>query len=244
MARIQIHNQINWVIYYSSCLPNSNQLYALSPNFAWNRNGQLQPLTVVVLCMTLYSNYFYLKWMWPAHIIVQNDVFPSKHLALWFDSNVPQAWNPIFLRAFFYTYILILFCLTAPQLLINVATVRWVTLLPYTILYLVMYWNGIDLCFNIDMLAHDLQYLGHPCGIVCLEHKYAVKTNNRNNGIAVHAWDNNHQPDWDAAETMENEPHYWKRRVLEAIWIKKTPQNANLDCGLTLSDTWTQFIHK
>ena len=76
------------------------------------------------------------------------------------------------------------------------------------------------------------------------EHKYAVKTNNQNNGIAVHAWDNNHQPDWDAAESMENEPHYWKRRVLEAIWTKKTPQNANLDCGLTVSGTWTQFIHK
>ena len=71
------------------------------------------------------------------------------------------------------------------------------------------------------------------------EHKYAVKTNNRKNGIAVHAWDMGHQPDWDAAEVMETEPHQWKRRVLEAIWIQKTPQTCNLDCGLTLSDTWS-----
>ena len=71
------------------------------------------------------------------------------------------------------------------------------------------------------------------------EHKYAVKTNNRKNGIAVHAWDMCHQPDWEAAEVMETEPHQWKGRVSEAIWIQKTPQTYNLDCGLTLSDTWS-----
>ena len=25
--------------------------------------------------------------------------------------------------------------------------------------------------------------------------------------------------------------HYWKRRVREAIWIKKTSRNSNLECG-------------
>ena len=68
------------------------------------------------------------------------------------------------------------------------------------------------------------------------EHKYAVKTNDRKNSIAVHAWGMEHQPDWDAAEVMETEPHYWKRRILEAIWIQKTPQTCNLDCGLNLNE--------
>lgn len=40
----------------------------------------------------------------------------------------------------------------------------------------------------------------------------------------VHAWDN-HQPDWDADGIVEKEPHQLKGQVLEAIWIKKTPQN-------------------
>ena len=71
------------------------------------------------------------------------------------------------------------------------------------------------------------------------EHKYAVKTNNRKNGIAVHAWDMEHRPDWDATEILEMEPHYWKRRILEAIWIQKTPQTCNLDCGLILNEAWT-----
>ena len=75
------------------------------------------------------------------------------------------------------------------------------------------------------------------------EHKYAVRTNDRKNGIAVHAWDNNHRPDWEAAEIVERELHHLKRRVLEAIRIRKTPQNCNLDCGLTLSKVWTQCAH-
>ena len=74
------------------------------------------------------------------------------------------------------------------------------------------------------------------------EHKYAVKTNDRKNGIAVHAWDREHQPYWDAAEIVEMETHYWKRRVLEAIWIQETPLTCNLDCGLTLNKTWAMHI--
>jgi hypothetical protein len=48
------------------------------------------------------------------------------------------------------------------------------------------------------------------------EHKHAVRTNDRKNGIAVHAWDN-HRPDWEAAEIVEKEPHYLNRRELETI---------------------------
>ena len=104
-----------------------------------------------------------------------------------------------------------------------------------------------EIIYKISCRDCDAVYIGETGRSLqkrLREHKYSVKTNNQKNSIAMHAWDNNHQPDWDAAETMENEPHYWKRQVLEAIWIKKIPQNANLDCGPTLSDTWTQFIRK
>ena len=74
------------------------------------------------------------------------------------------------------------------------------------------------------------------------EHTYAVKRNDRKNGLAVHAWDLEHRPNWDAAEVLETEGHYWKRRVLEALWIQKIPQNCNLDCGLSLSETWSRFL--
>ena len=54
----------------------------------------------------------------------------------------------------------------------------------------------------------------------CLsEHKNAVKKHNSNNGIAAHAWTNQHQVDWKAAKTREMEENYRKRRVLEALRI-------------------------
>ena len=71
------------------------------------------------------------------------------------------------------------------------------------------------------------------------EHKYAVKNNDRNNGIAVHAWDKSHRPDWEAAEILEVEPQHTRRRVLEAIWIKNTPEACNLDCGMNISEVWS-----
>ena len=54
----------------------------------------------------------------------------------------------------------------------------------------------------------------------------------------IGTWDV-HQQDWDAAEILETESHYQKRRVLEAIWMQKTPQTCNLDCGLILDQAWT-----
>ena len=35
---------------------------------------------------------------------------------------------------------------------------------------------------------------------------------------------------------------YWKRRVLEAIEIKKHTRNTNLDCRLKLDPIWTPFL--
>ena len=74
------------------------------------------------------------------------------------------------------------------------------------------------------------------------EHKYSVNNNDRKNGIAVHAWDMGHQPDWNAAEVVDMEPHYWKRHVLEAIWIQNTSQTCNLDRGMILSNAWSMYM--
>ena len=74
------------------------------------------------------------------------------------------------------------------------------------------------------------------------EHKYAVKTNDRKNGIAVHAWDLDHRPRWEAAEILEHEQNYWRRQVLEGIWIRRTDNICNLDCGMTINDTWALLV--
>ena len=66
------------------------------------------------------------------------------------------------------------------------------------------------------------------------EHKYAAKRGNMMNGIAAHVMEHKHEVDWDGAEVVKQEPRYWKRRVLEAIEIKRHTRNTNLDCGLKL----------
>ena len=75
------------------------------------------------------------------------------------------------------------------------------------------------------------------------EHRYAVQTANMNNGIAAHAWNQQHQVDWDGAEVKMCKQHLWKRKVLEAICIKETRENNNLDCGLNVNQVWSPLLH-
>ena len=53
------------------------------------------------------------------------------------------------------------------------------------------------------------------------EHKAAVRKGHRKYGIAVHVQDHDHHVDWEAAHVVGQEPHYWRRRVLEALHIAK-----------------------
>ena len=73
-------------------------------------------------------------------------------------------------------------------------------------------------------------------------HKAAVRRGDKNNEVAVHAWEQQHHVDWERGKIIDSEQHYTKRRVLEAIWIHKTNINSNLDCGLSLNQIWTLFL--
>ena len=75
-----------------------------------------------------------------------------------------------------------------------------------------------------------------------VEHRRAVKNCDRNNGVAVHAWDEGHSVNWEGARVRCNEPNMWKRKVLEAIHIKLQPLTSNLDCGLTMDSVWLPFL--
>ena len=63
-----------------------------------------------------------------------------------------------------------------------------------------------------------------------MEDKYAVKTKDDKNGIAVHENDHNHRVNWEGAKVLEEEPRYWRRRILEAKHIHRRKQTSNLDC--------------
>lgn len=42
-----------------------------------------------------------------------------------------------------------------------------------------------------------------------VEHKAAVKRGDMKNGIAVHAWEQQHRVNWDEADVLVQEPRYW-----------------------------------
>ena len=100
------------------------------------------------------------------------------------------------------------------------------------------------LCDGVGVLplVSDPQGIHESPLSICIRQYYymdAVGNFDRKNGIAVHAWDMGHRPDWEAAEISEVEPRYLRRRVLEAIWIKNTLRVCNLDCGMAISEAWT-----
>ena len=72
-----------------------------------------------------------------------------------------------------------------------------------------------------------------------MEHKGAVRRGKSTNGDAVHVHNNDHRIDWDEARIPEIESCYWKRRVLEALWICKQTSTMNLDCGLMVNPIWS-----
>ena len=53
--------------------------------------------------------------------------------------------------------------------------------------------------------------------------------------MVLHLWDEGHRVDWEGMNILESEPHYLKRRVLEAICTRKTSRNSNLGHGLALT---------
>ena len=74
------------------------------------------------------------------------------------------------------------------------------------------------------------------------EHRGAVKRNDLKNGIAVHAWKTQHRVDWEAATVKQVEMNHTRRKVIEAIHIKKQKVTSNLDCGRSLSPVWQPLL--
>ena len=74
------------------------------------------------------------------------------------------------------------------------------------------------------------------------EHKAAVKKCDTKNGIVVHAWNSEHQVEWEAAKEKEVVPNLAHRRIAEALHIFQTPNTTNLDCGLTLDSIWFPLL--
>lgn len=74
------------------------------------------------------------------------------------------------------------------------------------------------------------------------EHKYAVKTGDTKNGIAVHAWTKEHQVNWDAAKVRVREQQLTRRKAMESLLIRQHANSSNLDKGMNLSQIWKPLL--
>ena len=75
------------------------------------------------------------------------------------------------------------------------------------------------------------------------EYKYSVKRGE--NGIAVHANSTFHEVDWEEATVLDEQQHWGRRRVMEAVHIKKRASRGtymNLDLGLNLNPIWNPVL--
>lgn len=70
------------------------------------------------------------------------------------------------------------------------------------------------------------------------QHKYAISTWDQNNGPAVHAESCPRGMKWKEAQTLTWEPNWFKRKLIESLWIQRNGPNVNLKEGLTLRGQW------
>ena len=77
------------------------------------------------------------------------------------------------------------------------------------------------------------------------EHKHAIRKRDTENGIAVYVNTTLHMMNWKAATVLDEEQHWARLRVKEAIHIKDRTSRGtavNLDPGLCLNPIWSPIL--
>jgi len=76
------------------------------------------------------------------------------------------------------------------------------------------------------------------------EHGADIKNERiRTSALAEHSLKTRHHICLEDTKILAKENHFFKRRVREAIEIRKHPSNLNRDNGLELSENWLPLIH-
>ena len=105
--------------------------------------------------------------------------------------------------------------------------------------------NKKEIVYEVPCHDCEMKYIGETKRSMkkrVAEHRYAVKKEDVQNGIAVHVQRFHHSINWESARVCASASGYWYRRTLEAIQIRKEPHTMNLDCGLQLSSVWNPVL--
>ena len=62
--------------------------------------------------------------------------------------------------------------------------------------------------------------------------------------VAEHAHETGHYPIWNEVKFIDRDPHWYTRRVKEAIHIRLHPNNINRDSGIEIPEAWMPMIKK
>ena len=62
--------------------------------------------------------------------------------------------------------------------------------------------------------------------------------------VSEHANETGHLPIWEEVKFIDHDPHWYTRRVKEAIHIRLHPNNINRDSGMEIPEAWIPTIRK
>ena len=86
---------------------------------------------------------------------------------------------------------------------------------------------------------------GRPIGERIKEHQRDVRLSCVDrSAVAEHAWGAGHRPNWDDVRCIDHEPHWYTRRVKEAIHIRLRHNNINRDSGVDIPGFWLPTIRR
>ena len=80
---------------------------------------------------------------------------------------------------------------------------------------------------------------GRPIGERIKEHQRDVRLSRVDgSAVAEHAWGAGHRPNWNGVRCIDHEPHWYTRRIKEAIHIRLRANNVNQDNGVDIPGFW------
>ena len=103
-----------------------------------------------------------------------------------------------------------------------------------------------NIVYQIPCKDCDGCYIGESCrrlGIRIEEHKKAVQTYDEANGVAKHAWENSHRPNWEEVKILDRESNWHKRKIKEALHMKLN-NNAFSEPSTLPSNIWLPLLRK
>ena len=99
--------------------------------------------------------------------------------------------------------------------------------------------------YRIPCMDCDRSYIGETCrtlNVRLKEHQRCCRNfESQKSAVAQHAIEEDHRIDWSNSTVIDKEPQWHRRRLKEALHIKKH-SNFNQDQGLTVSPIWNSDI--